>query len=329
MNSEYPEINLATRLINKKKLIPPIDIFSLTKQYAIIESKNIPVDIDGISLYLKLPNKGPKVIINNNKPENRMRFTLAHELGHVLIPWHLGSIVDNISLPNDENRSDKYWYLETEANRFASELLMPTRWVENIINKCQFDIKKITSQIIKEANVSAIAATIKIKETIKAGFLFVVLNSESKVISSGRSKGTYANHIELKDKKIDPKAIFPFCKKRYQFKINGDLYYWWCFEENIPISIPCEKMTDWRILLDGIVENIGIQLSDQIKFKQSINAIIANANGEAKMQNYTPEYLYSIILQRVSNRKELKKFIEHPKFKEFITSKIQSFFNKI
>lgn len=51
----------------------------------------------------------PLVFMNSNQPKDRYRFSLAHEIGH-LIMHHT---------PHPEQ--------EMEANRFASELLMPTR----------------------------------------------------------------------------------------------------------------------------------------------------------------------------------------------------------
>lgn len=56
---------------------------------------------------------GVKVIyVNKNHPPDRQRFTLAHELGHL--------VMHNYDyIPNTENEA------ENEANRFASEFLMP------------------------------------------------------------------------------------------------------------------------------------------------------------------------------------------------------------
>lgn len=183
MNIEsYPEKNLAARLVKKKKLAPPIDVFALAKQYAKVDLMFIPFDVDGISLHLKLPEKTPHIIINDRNPSHRIRFTLAHELGHVLIPWHLGSIIDNTLLPAEEDKFDEYWYLEAEANRFASGLLMPSIWVKSIIEKQKYDIYKITKQIVKEANVSSHAVTIKIKDTINSGYLFAALTEDNEII---------------------------------------------------------------------------------------------------------------------------------------------------
>jgi Zn-dependent peptidase ImmA (M78 family)/DNA-binding XRE family transcriptional regulator len=51
----------------------------------------------------------PFVFINNQQPKDRYRFSLAHELGHLILH----------QTPNPQQ--------EIEANRFASEFLMPTK----------------------------------------------------------------------------------------------------------------------------------------------------------------------------------------------------------
>lgn len=55
----------------------------------------------------------PLVFINSNQPKDRYRFSLAHEIGHLICH----------QTPHPEQ--------EIEANRFASELLMPTREIKN------------------------------------------------------------------------------------------------------------------------------------------------------------------------------------------------------
>lgn len=64
------------------------------------------VDIDGLTI--APPELPPCVFVNSKRPADRQRFTLAHELGHLVLhrTLHEGDI-------------------ETEANEFASAFLMP------------------------------------------------------------------------------------------------------------------------------------------------------------------------------------------------------------
>lgn len=126
-----PEIKMARRLHKKHSLIIPVDLNNLISEYAQLIYKSIPIDgVDGVCINLKHPKKKTKIVVNNTSSNNRQRFTLAHELGHIIIPWHLGTIIDDID--NKETKSgcdNPYWINEREANRFASELLMPFDWL--------------------------------------------------------------------------------------------------------------------------------------------------------------------------------------------------------
>jgi Zn-dependent peptidase ImmA (M78 family) len=66
------------------------------------------------------------IAYNNASRIERRRFTIAHEIGHFLIPWHDASVqcatADMGVLKSQDSRKSK----EAEANRFAAALLTPT-----------------------------------------------------------------------------------------------------------------------------------------------------------------------------------------------------------
>lgn len=61
--------------------------------------------VDGVSMLV--PSLPPTIFLNKKRPADRMRFSLAHEMGHILMH----------RVPSDT--------MESEANEFAAELLMP------------------------------------------------------------------------------------------------------------------------------------------------------------------------------------------------------------
>lgn len=63
------------------------------------------IDVDGLTL--RLTGLPPIIVLNGNLPSDRMRFTLAHELAHLVMH----------TVPSPE--------MEKEANEFASRLLIP------------------------------------------------------------------------------------------------------------------------------------------------------------------------------------------------------------
>lgn len=62
---------------------------------------------------------GPVIIVNDAKHFNRKRFSLAHEIGHYQLGHGPVSFMSDIKILRNKRQ-------ETQANRFAAELLMPT-----------------------------------------------------------------------------------------------------------------------------------------------------------------------------------------------------------
>ena len=73
--------------------------------------------------------------VNSQQARTRQRFTIAHELGHLVLEHQGEMFVDATVLRRDENSSRAIDPLEIEANGFAAALLMPARWVERELNE--------------------------------------------------------------------------------------------------------------------------------------------------------------------------------------------------
>ncbi|HEX4079473.1 MAG TPA: XRE family transcriptional regulator [Rhizomicrobium sp.] len=90
--------------------IPSGPIKNLT---AIVERAGVIIgtsDFGGASISgmtFRVPGQPPLILLNSQHPADRLRFTLAHEIGHLVMHW----------LPTPE--------MEAQANEFASSLLMP------------------------------------------------------------------------------------------------------------------------------------------------------------------------------------------------------------
>ncbi|MEX2506882.1 MAG: XRE family transcriptional regulator [Pseudohongiellaceae bacterium] len=98
------------RMVRKTWMLPPGPIQNLTE---LVEKAGViiyPTDflapkVDGVTINIAgLP---PVIFLNINSPADRVRFSLAHELGHVVMHRQMSLT------------------MEDEANAFASELLMP------------------------------------------------------------------------------------------------------------------------------------------------------------------------------------------------------------
>ena len=125
--------------------------------------------IDAISQWL--PGLPPLFFVNSEIPGDRLRFTLAHELGHL--------IMHQVPTPN----------LEKEANQFASEFLMPAKEIGPHLNKLSiqklaamkpywkvamsallrraFDLGKISVSTYRKLNTQISAHGFKINEPVQ------------------------------------------------------------------------------------------------------------------------------------------------------------------
>lgn len=325
--SDQPEINLARRLIDRAQLQPPIDVLAIARRFSTVEQLHLPVDVDGVCLSLKRPGKKPNIIVNiNGRTIERIRFTVAHELGHVLIPWHTGSIVDEIDITHEE--TSEYWQLEGEANRFASELLMPSKWIKKKIRKFPLPLDA-TDDIAASAKVSFLAATIKVLGSLNPGYVFARIQS-GVVASSGRSPRTLASQPAI-GKAIKPELLFPWTPHRWKRDIGRSIYYWWQFKGDVALP---EATTDqdWRELLNLIIKDIRVSPGDIPKFKATINGIIAHANG-ATREDRTTAKVFEACLERVhsnaSRNRFIRRLLEHEKFQDFLYARVVDFFKQV
>ncbi len=116
-----------TRRILKVDANEPIkNIYSLLESVGIILYEiDDDEKFDGVSF---ISDKGfPIIIVNKNFSNDRKRFTIAHELGHVLMH-------NENNFPISSFR-DK----EKEANQFASEFLMPEKSIKNTLRNLRLN----------------------------------------------------------------------------------------------------------------------------------------------------------------------------------------------
>lgn len=62
------------------------------------------------------------IFYSTNGPRSRQRFTIGHELGHFLLPWHRQSSFQCTAQDLTSNAKVEW---ELQANQFSAELLMP------------------------------------------------------------------------------------------------------------------------------------------------------------------------------------------------------------
>lgn len=114
--------DMATRLINWARLHPPVDVEAAARQLGIdVEYMTLSGAVKGM-LIREEPRRW-LIIVNSRCTDRRLhRFTIAHEIGHwTLHRPQLHQVQTSLALQGE-------W--EREADRFASELLMPAQYAK-------------------------------------------------------------------------------------------------------------------------------------------------------------------------------------------------------
>lgn len=117
-------------------------------------------------------NGRPEIVINGNEPSYRQRFTIAHELGHIILHWKWlpGKTLDpklaEISYRSERGYSPFERKREVQANEFAAELLLPLKVVEQTIDA--FEDLSNSGHLKKSIITNTLSNVYKVSETMAA-----------------------------------------------------------------------------------------------------------------------------------------------------------------
>lgn len=325
MNSLEIAAKFARRLIDKHSLKAPVDIESLIKEYADVEFKEFPSNLncfDGVTLNLKKLGERPKVFINSIQPSTRTKFTLAHELGHIIIPWHTGNIVDNIS--SNLHEHNEYTICETEANEFASEILLPSEWIISLLDGVN-SIDKLKLQIEyieKITHLSHSAIAYKVIRYLNPGFVFVVTNDDYIIRWSKHSEST-RNKLMFEDKGkslLHTTFYKNYNSREYTVEVYGLKYFWYYTNDDFYIEY---NKTDTRTdneILRAIVKDFGLNS----KSITSISSATAFSKGKFKENTLTFDNLIRACYEKLQDEK-YKWILEHPDCNTYIYKRVLKF----
>jgi Zn-dependent peptidase ImmA (M78 family) len=127
---------VAQRLLVEANVVEaPVPVERLARSVGALISYQ-PFDAEDISgLLYRSTDAAPVIGVNSNNSKNRQRFTIAHELGHLLLHEGHDLILERLVRVNfrDATTSTATNEEESEANRFAAELLMPKDLLERAL----------------------------------------------------------------------------------------------------------------------------------------------------------------------------------------------------
>lgn len=306
-----PEINIAKLLIKRHNIEPGFSIEDILNLYADVSFESIPNAIDGISLYLKSSTRRPFVIISDQFPKVRQRFTMAHELGHILIPWHLGVIISHTegSKPDYDNFYDE---CEAEANRFAAELLMPSDWIRELI-RLESPVEAFKT-VVETAKVSGLAAFYALCKHLPDDYIAVIADAKGNVVKSASSESRV--QLPLEGEKLKSHLSFTTADSTEEYAIKGGHIVY--FIRHIFRCAPTiSSGGTWRDILYRILEDIGEDRSVVTK----ICGCLAYINNQAKNR----DEFFKKGKQRISSDSRFSEIYNHKDFDQFLAMRIDEF----
>jgi hypothetical protein len=300
---------LACLLRERLRLNLPVNIAEVARNYCDLEWDDIPL-VDGVVIR-KISLQRPLIVLARHKPYRRERFTLAHELGHALIPWHVGVMTCH----TDRRSSDPE---EIEANRFASELLVPRAYVE--LQSRALNVKDLIEHLSEAADVSKQMAFLSVLRALET-ILFVAVDDTNRV--SAAFNGSKCP-VGQPDEGIvfDSKCYSRGSIARGIFRDWEERQMWWFQYVNADVAPPDpQDSREAKEVKEGILRDLGITGSERTNLLRILSGVVGGNNSKLAHdaeEKQTAKYLASFLKTGIIARPGLEKFQTHPDFDTYI-----------
>jgi Zn-dependent peptidase ImmA (M78 family) len=173
----------------------PADPFRLAPILGVTELAVVP--LGSIDAFVEKTSQGFRVSLNSERPYPRRRFSLAHELAHILLGHVEGhrsiKLGNGVELKQARQR-------ERLCDVIAAELLMPTRFMQDLLARTGVSLQSL-QQSSAELGVSLTAVTLRAMELTRQQIMsiFWEIGSEPPLVvrSVRRSKSARGYFIPV------------------------------------------------------------------------------------------------------------------------------------
>ncbi len=176
---------MALRILSEHSIRKaPVDVEKVAKKYAHVIRDDLGGDVSGMLVPLREPIRGKRwaIVVHQDHSHVRQRFTIAHELGHLLLHDYNAPHADRgyslrlrktVRYRNAESSKGSV-IEEIEANQFAADLLMPDRVILRELMRSRFEYApqqdegdaKVLRELASRFEVSQQALAIKISHFV-------------------------------------------------------------------------------------------------------------------------------------------------------------------
>jgi hypothetical protein len=313
-------------LVEKLDLAPPVDIKSLLLKRAQVEYVDWSHECDAVTVLGEDP---PRVFVRSDLPALRERFTLAHELGHIELAWHVGTVdcqLDSTAIEDEFSVKGVGSSQEREANEFASRVLAPDRWlaplVNNVSNFERTAMKAILSDLAV-AEMSALAGAIALSRHLLPGHALFI--GDAFAISRGTS---WPGNPPIGLREIE--SYLENAVTVEEFSHQGRSVLWGVMipQSILPADIQ-EKVSDSRtphkVLIDACIRVFGESAANSKAM--SINGVVGGMTSNSDL-GWHAEAIAAVVHDRIQQRSDLRAVIDDPEFYVYLHKKAYSIIAK-
>jgi Zn-dependent peptidase ImmA (M78 family) len=154
--------HLAKSMLSGIDAFPPINLDVLAERLGVREIRDSPLKEDGRTTW---QTGRPVIELREDRPATRRRFTLAHELAHVLIARDRTRSVYRASQMSDESE-------EALCDWVAAAVLMPYEWIKPYASREMLNLS-LLRLVAHRAEVSLSAAAVRIAEVGRRTCMFL------------------------------------------------------------------------------------------------------------------------------------------------------------
>lgn len=324
---------IADKLIESLGLSVPVDIRFLVENYATIHA--LPDDVPDLdAVLLGLDKEENHVFLNERRSRKRVRFTLAHELGHILLPWHLAHelVCDSDSGDTDEGifsshlrKLDPNYKViaaqEIEADAFAARILVPKVFLQTLLNE---PVATMLEKL-ETADVSPQAGLRALSEALSPGYIFALLDNEDLVDAwwtSGASRQGLASVQGInKGSPIQTSLATRTMVETGRSFHFGRIVWWGRAEVDVEVS---PGSSDWRSPMELILRDITESEEELGNFRKSIAGIVGALNSEVKGEPVGR--IAVLLITRFKRRIDFDNFVRNQYFGEFVSARARALY---
>lgn len=317
-----PEQRLARTFAKANGLLKvPIDIEAVFAQYATIELDDIPGSVDAI--LIRKDGDRPLLLVSSKftSARTRYRFTLAHELGHMIIPWQVGTMFCHASATY--HASDFLLQkIEAEANRFASEILVPHAWASVTMANDSTTLAERVACVADTAKVSLEAGVLAASRACDPDKMFILVDAAGTVAMASESPGSSFADVPSSGDRIAESTIYAIWGKLSELSriVVGSrtIYAIDCSASSTAVTQPLAQAS--TAILAELLAEVEPDIQRKAKLSQTVNGVIGIANDMVAGVK-DPAQIALKLRQRFINRPKLKAVVEHDLFTSFIDTK--------